>query len=191
MRGMTLLMGRVLALLIAGCGTPAMPPSAAGSAYAAPSRPQAAGWPGVPYKTVTAYEFVRTHGQGVLLKKDGRYDLPEMMKRIGRFKISEKDISVERAAGIFRATTCGIPKEPGSFRSIMCYMPHHVLVYKDGDGQPVAALEICATCERWEVSSHPELIEEGYMDKPKIKATFAALGMLHEERYDLPVPGDE
>jgi hypothetical protein len=78
----------------------------------------------------------------------------------------------ETAEGVFRAATLGSKRHP----IMECYTPHHIFVFYSHEGQPVAAIEACFTCNR--VVMKPEIRERAGTFGPYETADLANLAKI-------------
>jgi hypothetical protein len=81
----------------------------------------------------------------------------------------------EAAEGVIRGSTEGAKRHP-----IMdCYEPHHLFVFYDYDGDPVAAIEVCFSCNR--VKMTPEVRVRGGTFGPFETADLVGLAKIATE----------
>jgi hypothetical protein len=86
----------------------------------------------------------------------------------------------EAAEQVIRGSTQGTKRHP----IMECYEPHHIFVFYDYDGRPVAAIEVCFSCNR--VKMTPEVRVRGGTFGPFETADLAGLAKIATEaRLDL------
>ena len=81
----------------------------------------------------------------------------------------------EAAEEVIRGSTKGTERHP----IMECYEPHHIFVFYDYDGSPVAAIEVCFSCNR--VKMTPEVRAMGGRFGPFETADLAGLARVATE----------
>jgi hypothetical protein len=112
----------------------------AGTRPATPGQPVA--WPPVSYKTVRAFAYDCDAEHGVSFwKRHGR-----MHK--GVLNAPGVVLSPSQVQRLLGDVTVAKPLDDRK----PCYVPHHAFVFYDAADQPVATLEICFTCRRFDAT---------------------------------------
>lgn len=124
----------------------------AGTKPAASGAPVA--WPRAPFKTVRAFAYDCEAEHGVSFFQKGR-----MHK--GVLNAPGAVLSPSQVQRLLADVTKGEPLDDRK----PCYVPHHAFVFYDAADQPVATLEICFTCRRFQATP-PGLPEQIGYDVP-------------------------
>lgn len=98
-----------------------------------------AGWPGVKYAKVVGYYFVpELDGKFSTIDENGlRVD------DLAKYKLQEQALQPRQIDHLLQA---GFASKV-HFPRAACYAPHHVFVFYNQAGQPVAACEFCLSCK--------------------------------------------
>jgi hypothetical protein len=96
------------------------------------------GWPGADYTRVIGYSFSH-QGEPTSLMRDGKL----RQDRLQEWKTKEMPLNAEQVKRLVNATFASkIRSAPAA-----CYSPHLIYVFYDRNLEPVAAIEICFSCD--------------------------------------------
>jgi hypothetical protein len=97
-------------------------------------------WPGVAYDRVVGYTFVNEHPKDdvLTLLRGAKLNAAQLKE----FKTAEMALSAAQSTRLITAASTSQVRTPGA----ACYVPHNIFVFYDRAGNPVAAIELCFSC---------------------------------------------